>query len=73
MVDAVVILKALRLDYDLIEDSDGMFWHRKGSRMEGPFKNMDSAAYAALDDHQFNSEANNEKMVSSTGADFDAG
>jgi len=73
MADAAAILKALRLDYDFIEDGDGMFWHRKGSRMEGPFKNMDSAAYAALDDHQFNGEQTNESNRGDAGASNHAG
>lgn len=53
MVDAVAILRALRLDYDFVHDDEGMVWHRKGNRIEGPFMNLDSAAYAALDDHQY--------------------
>lgn len=53
MVDAVAILKALRLNYDFVHDDEGMVWHRRGNRIEGPFMNLDSAAYAALDDHQY--------------------
>jgi hypothetical protein len=52
MTDAVAILDAARLGYQMVYDTEGMVWHRKGTRMMGPFRNLDDAAYSALSDHE---------------------
>lgn len=58
MVDASAILRALRLGYDFVEDCEGMFWLSKANKVEGPFYSMDSAAYAALDQHYYGDREN---------------
>ena len=50
MTDALAIMRATKLGYEILSDSDNLAWFRKGDKMEGPFKTLDDAAYAAIDD-----------------------
>lgn len=53
MSDAYMIIKAMRFGYDLIQDEDGLYWHRKGGKMEGPFNIIDDAARNAVIDYEY--------------------
>jgi hypothetical protein len=53
MSDAYSIIKAMRIGYDLIQDEDGLYWHRKNDKMEGPFPSIDDAARNAIIDHEY--------------------
>lgn len=50
MTDALAIMRATKLGYEIISDNDNLAWFRKDGKMEGPFKTLDDAAYAAIDD-----------------------
>jgi len=52
MTDAFVIMQATRLGYEIMSDSDNMAWHRKNNKVTGPFKTLDDAAYAAINEHE---------------------
>ena len=52
MTDAFVIMQASRLGYDIISDSDNMAWYRKDGKMVGPYKTLEDASYAAIEDHE---------------------
>lgn len=54
MTDAFVIMQATRLGYEIMSDSDNMAWYRKDNKVTGPFKTLDDAAYAAINEHEVN-------------------
>jgi len=58
MTDAIPILNATRLGYEIISDSENMAWYRKGDRMVGPYKTLEEASYAAISDHETNELVN---------------
>lgn len=48
-MDALAVMKATRRGYEIFWQEDHA-WFRKDDRIEGPFKNLDDASYAALSD-----------------------
>ena len=50
MSDPFVIMRARRLGYEIISDSNQDAWYREGNRLVGPFKTLDEAAVAAIDE-----------------------
>lgn len=53
MTDAIPILNATRLGYEILSDSNNDAWFRiKGGKEVGPFKTLEEASYAAIQDHE---------------------
>ena len=53
MTDAIPILNATRLGYEILSDSNNDAWFRvKGGREVGPFKTLEEASYAAIRDYE---------------------
>lgn len=48
-----MIIKAMRLGFDLIQDEDGLYWYRKDSKMAGPYQIIDDAARNAVIDYEY--------------------
>ena len=52
MTDAFVIMQATRLGYEIISDDVKRAWYRKNGKLVGPYKTLEDASYAAIEDHE---------------------
>jgi hypothetical protein len=52
MTDIVPIKEAFRLGYEITSDSDCNAWYLRGNRRVGPYKRLEDAAYAAIDEYE---------------------
>lgn len=52
MTDAVPIMRAYRLGYEIVSDRDLNAWFVKDDRKVGPYKKLEDAAYAAIDEYE---------------------
>jgi hypothetical protein len=52
MTDAFVIMQASRLGYEIMSDSDNRAWYRKDGKTVGPYKTLEDASYAAIEDYE---------------------
>jgi hypothetical protein len=51
-MDAIPLLNATRLGYEIISDNQDCNWYRKDGQMKGPFKTLEDASYAAISDYE---------------------
>lgn len=51
LVDAFIVLRAIRLGYEILSDSDMNAWWRKGGECIGPYSTLEEAANHAVHHH----------------------
>ena len=54
MTDALPIIEATKLGYELYSDESNLAWYKYGNLHVGPYNTLEDAAYDAISEHETN-------------------